>query len=103
MFCHIYLTACSNCREQYVRSAINFKQKFRISKSDIKINKQRCGTAGHFNNQCCSPNTKHAYLKVKIIEHVFNNNQCTIEDLLRKQEINNINDLYSMKKKGYRK
>ena len=52
----IYLITYSNCREQYVWSAINFKQKFRIHKSDIKTNKDRCGTARHFNNKCFSPN-----------------------------------------------
>ena len=31
----IYLITCSNCREQYVGSAVNFKQRFRIHKSDI--------------------------------------------------------------------
>ena len=43
-----YLITCSNCREQYVGSAINFKQRFRIHKSDIKTTKDRCGTASHF-------------------------------------------------------
>ena len=51
-----------------------------------------------------------------IIEKVFNNNQFSIEDLLWEREkywqaqlltnsngMNNINDLYSMKRKGYRK
>ena len=62
----IYLITCSNCREQYVGSAKNFKQRFRIHKSYIKTNKNRCGTARYFNNKCCSPNNKHAYLKVQI-------------------------------------
>ena len=48
----IYLITCFNCREQYVRSAINFKQRFRIRNSDIKTNKDRCGAASHFNNEC---------------------------------------------------
>ena len=60
----IYLITCSNCREQYVGSAINFKQRFIIHKFDIKTNKDRCGIASHFNSKCCSPNNKHAYLKV---------------------------------------
>ena len=105
----IYLITCSNCREQYVGSAINFKQRFRIHKSDIKTNQDRCGTARHFNNKCCSPNNKHAYLKVQIIEKVFNNNQYSTEDLLWELEKYwqvqlftnlhgvNINDLHSMK------
>ena len=112
----VYLMPCSNCTEQYVGSAINFKQRFRIRKSDIKTNKDCCGTARHFNSKCCSPNNILAYLKVQIIEQVFNNNQYSIEDLSREQEkyrqarfftnlhgMNNINDLYSMKMKGYQK
>ena len=112
----IYLITRSNCREQYVGSAINFKQRFRICKSNIKTNKDRCGTAKHFNNKCWSSNNKHAYLKVQIMEQVFNNNQFSIEDLLWEQEkywqaqlftslhgMNNINDLYSMERKSCRK
>ena len=104
------MITCSKCREQYVGLAINFKQKFRIHKSDIKTNKNGCGTARHSNNKCCNPNNKHSYLKVQIIEKVFNNNQFSIEDLLWEREkywkaqlftysngMNNINDLYSMK------
>ena len=41
----IHLITCSNCTEKYVRPAVNFKQRFRIHKSDIKTNKDRCGTA----------------------------------------------------------
>ena len=41
----IHLITCSNCTEQYVRPAVNFKQRFRIHKSDIKTNKDCCGTA----------------------------------------------------------
>ena len=89
---------------------------FIIQKSDIKTYKDRCRTARHFNNKCCSPNNKHAYLKVQIIEKKFNNNQFSIEDLLWEREkywqaqlftnlhgMNNINDLCSMKRKVYRK
>ena len=71
----IYLITCSICREQYVVPAINIKQRFRIHKSDIKTKKNRCGTVSHFSNECCSPKNKHAYLKIQIIEQVFNNNQ----------------------------
>ena len=112
----IYLITCFNCREQYVGSAINFKQRFRIHKSDIKTNKDRCGTARHFNNKYCGPNSNHAYLKIQIIEQVFNNNQFSIEDLLWEREkywqaqlftnlygMNNINDLYSINRKSYQK
>ena len=47
----IYLITCPNCREQYLGSAINFKQRFKIHKSDIKTNKDRCDIARHFNNK----------------------------------------------------
>ena len=53
---------------------------------------------------------------MQIIEQVFKNNQFSIEDLLWERgkycqsqlftslyEMNNINDLYSMKRKGYQK
>ena len=83
----------------------------------FKTNKYRCSTAKHFNNKCCSPNNKHAYLKVQIIEQVLtNNNQFGTGNLLWEREkywqaqlfiglngMNNINDLYSLKNKGYRK
>ena len=57
-----------------------------MHKSDIKTKKNRCGSAMHVNNKCCSPNKRHAYLKVQIIEHVFDNNQCSIKDLLWERE-----------------
>ena len=53
---------------------------------------------------------------MQIIEQVFNNNQFSIEDLLWEREkywkaqlftnlyrMNNIKDLFSLKRKGYRK
>ena len=104
----IYLITCSNCRVQYAGSAINLKQRFRICKSDIKTNKDRCSTARRFKNKCCSPNNKDAYLKVQINEQAIYNNHFNIEDLLWEREnywqaqlftnlcgMNNINDLYS--------
>ena len=59
---------------------------------------------------------RHDYLIIKIIEQVFKNNQFSIEDLLWEREkywqaqlftnlyeMNNIHELCSMKRKGYRK
>ena len=54
----VYLIRCFNCREKYVGLAINFKERSGIHKSDIKTNKDSCGTARHFNNKCCSLNIK---------------------------------------------
>ena len=47
----VYLISCSNCDDQYVGSALDFKSRFRIHSSDIKTKKDRCGTARHFKNQ----------------------------------------------------
>ena len=48
----IHLISCTNCNEQYVGSAIDFKKRFRIHKSDINTKKDRWGVARHFNNKC---------------------------------------------------
>ena len=41
----IYLISYKNCEDQYIESAIDFKTRFRIHKSDIKTKKDRSGTA----------------------------------------------------------
>ena len=69
----IYLLTCKNCLKQYVGSATNFKNRFRIHKSDIKINKNRCGTAKHFNGKCKNDNNIFQFLSVQIIEQVYSN------------------------------
>ena len=38
----IYLISCTNYNEQYLGSATEFKKRFRIHKSDINTNKDRC-------------------------------------------------------------
>ena len=113
----IYLVECSNCKQQYIGSALNFKQRFRIHKSDIKTNKDRCGTARHFNNVCCHPSNPHNYLKVQLIEQVLcNDADKDIEAILWEREkywqsqlftnvygMNSVSDLYSRKRKGCRR
>ena len=113
----IYLVECSNCKQQYIGSALNFKQRFRIHKSDIKTNKDCCGTARHFNNVCCHPSNPHNYLKVQLIEQVLcNDADKDIEAILWEREkywqsqlftivygINSVSDLYSRKRKGCRR
>ena len=39
----IYFTSCSKCLEQYVGSAVKFKTRLNIYKSDIKTKSERCG------------------------------------------------------------
>ena len=41
----IYLISCKCCGKQYIGSAISFKERFRIHKSDINTGKVRCGVA----------------------------------------------------------
>ena len=69
----IYFTTCKSCLEQYVGSAINFKSCFRRHKSGIKTNKDRCGTAKHFNGTCKNDNNIFQFLSVQIIEQVYSN------------------------------
>ena len=64
----IYFIICKNCQEQYVGSATNFKSRFTIHKSDIKANKDSCGTAKHFNSMCKNDNEIFQFLSVQVIK-----------------------------------
>ena len=112
----IYLTTCSKCLEQYVGSAVKFKTRFRIHNSDIKTKKERCGSARHFNSKCYHDTNPFQYLQVQLIEQVYCNDLENIEDILWDREkywqsqlftiakgMNSILDLYSSKRKGFRK
>ena len=78
----IYLISCTNCKEQYVGSAIDFKKRFRIHKSDINTKKDRCGAARHFTNKCCDPQNPHAFLKIQSIEQVSVKEESKLDDTL---------------------
>ena len=67
------MITCKNCLKQYVGSATNFKSRFRIHKSDIKTNKDRCGTAKHFNGKCKNDNNIFQFLYFQITEQVYGN------------------------------
>ena len=67
---NVYLISCSSCDDQYVGSALDFKIRFRIHKSDIKTKKDMCGTARHFNTKCIDISNPHKFLKIQIIESV---------------------------------
>ena len=67
----IYSITCMKCLEQFVGSAIKFKSKFRIHKSDTKTEIDRWGTARHFDNQCCHSSNLFVYLRVQLIEKVY--------------------------------
>ena len=71
------------CLEQYVGSAIKFKSRFRIHKSDIKTKKDRCGTARNFNNKC----NPFVCLRVQLIEKVYCiYDDCNIEHIFWDRE-----------------
>ena len=54
----IYLISCTNCNEQNIRSAANFKKHFKIHKIE------RCEVARHFTNKCWDPQNPHAFSKL---------------------------------------
>ena len=105
------------CLEQYVGSAIKFKNRFSIHKSDIKTKKDCCETARHFNNKCCDSSNSFVYLRVQLIEKVYCvYDDCNIEDILWDREkywqpqlftnvkgMNSISDLCTIKRKGCRR
>ena len=67
----IYLITCKCCRKQYIASATDFKERFRIHKSDISTGKVRFGIASHLLNVCKSAICKTEYLQVQLIEQDF--------------------------------
>ena len=108
------MISCSNCYDQYVGSALDFKSRFRVHKSDIKTKKDMCGTARHFKTKCSDSSNPHKFLKIQIKESV----QCdyNLEDKIWERErywkrklftnthgVNSVSDLYSTKRKGCRK
>ena len=116
LFCNssnvIYLISCKNCEGQYIGSAIDFKARFRIHKSDIKTKKGRCGSARHFNTKYSDVQNPHRFLQ--LIESVVSN--LDLENKLWEREkywqcqlftdthgINSVSDLYPSKRKGCRK
>ena len=82
----IYLITCSKRLEHYVGSAVQFKTRLRIHKSDIKTKKERCGRATHFNSKCYHDTNPFQYLKAQLIEQVLCNNLGNIEDILWDRE-----------------
>ena len=82
----IYLISCKSCGKQYIGSAISFKERFRIHKSDINTGKVRCGAANHLLNVCHSEGNKFGYLQIQLIAQVFVNNSRNIDNMLWERE-----------------
>ena len=110
----IYLISCKFCEDQFIGSAIDFKARFRIHKSDIKTKNDRCGTARHFDTECCDVQNPHRFLQVQLTESVVSD--LDLENKLWEREIylqcqlftnthglNSVSDLYGSKRKRCRK
>ena len=95
-------------------SVIDFKARFRIHKSDIKTQKDRCGTARHFNTKFSDVQNPHRFLQVQLIESVVSNLvlenkfwgrekywQCQL--FTNTHAMNSVSDVYGSKRKGCRK
>ena len=68
----IYLITCKKWMKQYVDSAPNFKNRFRIHKSNIKINKYRCGATKHLNGMCKNGNIfQYIYIYIYIYVYIY--------------------------------
>ena len=107
----MYLISCKNCKGQQIGSAIDFKARFRIHKSDIKTKKDRCGTVRHFNTKCSDVQNPHRSLQVQLIESVVSH--LDLENKLARywqcqlftntHSMNSASDLYASKRKVCRK
>ena len=97
-------------------SAVKFKTRFRIHRSDVKTKTGRCRSARHFNSKCYHDTNPFQYLKIQFMEQVHSNNLENIEDILWNREkycqsqlftiakgMNSVLDLYSSKRKDCRK
>ena len=82
----IYLIFCKCCGKQYVGSATDFTQRFKIHKSDINTCKVRCGVANHLLNVSCSSSSKFEYLQVQLIEKVSVQNNDNIGKVFWERE-----------------
>ena len=64
----IYLISRKCCGKQYTGSAISFKERFRIHKSEINTDKVRCAVANLLLNTCHSESNKFEYSQIQLIE-----------------------------------
>ena len=65
----VYLITCQCCKLQYAGSAITFKERFCIHKSDINTGQKRCDAAKHF-LECYTSEGEIDNLKIQLIESV---------------------------------
>ena len=112
----IYLISWKCCGKQYVGSATDFKERFRIQKSDINTGKIRADVANHLLNVCLSSTSNFEYLQKQRIENVSVQNGDNIEKMLWEREkyweaqlftlnhgLNNHKEWNALNRRGYRK
>ena len=112
----IYLISWKCCGKQYVGSATDFKERFRIQKSDINTGKIRADVANHLLNVCLSSTSNFEYLQEQRIENVSVQNGDNIEKILWEREkyweaqlftlnhgLNNHKEWNALNRRGYRK
>ena len=107
--------ACKCCGKQYIGSTTDFKERFRIHKSDIITGKIRCEVVSHLLNVCKSATCKTKYLQVQLIAIVFVREGEDADKVLWEREKYwqarlftlthglNMNDWYALNRQGYRK
>ena len=68
----IYLITCDEYKDEYIRSAVDFKPRFRVHiiKQTNKKN-DRCASSRHFNETCLCSVSPFEYVKVQIMEQVY--------------------------------
>ena len=92
-----------------------FKNRYRIHKSDIKTNNDKCGTAKLFNGKCKNNSIIFQFLSVHIFEQVYGN-ATDIEKIswhrvknwerqlfITTHDMNSVTEPYCEKRKKYRK
>ena len=103
-----YLITCDKCKDEYTRSAVDFKPRFMVHKSDIKTKNECCRTSRQFNEKCLCSTSPFGYVKVQITEQIYLEDPPKIEEVLWYRErnwqselftvihgMNSINDIYS--------
>ena len=111
---HFRIPKSENVKTKKVRCGTSrhfIKKKVRCGTSRHFIKKKvRCGTSRHFIKKCLCSASLFGYLKVQIIEQVYSEDPSKNEERYWQSQLftvshgmNNINDLYSKKRKRYRK
>ena len=84
-------------KELNAGSAVTFKERLRIHKSEINTGKKRCGAAKYF-LECYTSEGRFDNLKNQLIESVNVRDNPAVS-----HELNSLSDWYCLNRKGYRK